>query len=108
MTPDDMTQGGRAQKVYVILHETVAASLAKDFGSVGSLGVLAYVNHTYCGGALIYDIVAVTMFVGWMLSKVMQRNGVFHSITFAELREWARRETDMQLDLASRAGGGKR
>ena len=83
----------KQEKVYVILHETIAASLVKDFGSVGSLAGLAYVNYTYCGGVAIYDIVAVTMFVAWTLSKALKGSGVYMSLTFDELREWARRET---------------
>lgn len=83
----------KQEKVYVILHETIAASLIKDFGSIGSLAGLAYVNHTYCGGAVVYDVVAAILFFGWTFSKVLKKSGVYMSLTFDELREWARRET---------------
>jgi hypothetical protein len=67
--------------------------LIKDFGSIGSLAGLAYVNYTYCGGAIVYDVVAAILFFGWMFSKALRGSGVYMSLTFDELREWARRET---------------
>jgi hypothetical protein len=83
----------KPQKIYVFVNETVLASWAKDAGSLGTLAFLAWVNHTFCGGSLVYDILAVIMFVFWMMSKAVRSAGVFPTLTYDELRSWAQRET---------------
>jgi len=84
---------GPPQKVYVFVNESVLASWAKDFGSCGSLALIAWVNHTYCGGSLVYDILAVIMFVFWLTSGAIRHAAGFPTLTYDQLRAWAQRET---------------
>ena len=74
---------------YIILHESVASSWLKDFGSLGSLALLLYVNHEYADGWWVINAIGVWALFNYMVGHAMVLRGGAHRFTKRELHAWA-------------------
>ena len=82
---------------FIILHETVISSWLKDAGTFGSIGLLAWFNHTHLGGTWVLDVLAVVFVCGMMVRAFSSRVA---TVTENELVYWA-------LERAVDKGRGK-
>lgn len=75
---------------YIILHESWWASWLKDFGSLGSLAGLIYVNHAYGNGSGFVDgLGAFMLFLFLMCRATLLASDRAKQFTVEELRHWA-------------------
>lgn len=77
------------EKVFIILHETVLQSWLKDFGSLGSLALLIFVNHRFGSGSTTIDIFGLFLLVLWFMKTGRRETDNPREMTRDELREWA-------------------
>jgi len=87
-----MEPEGAAATVYVVLHESVLASWAKDVVSVASLLALGYANHAWLGGSAVLDVMACVALASVGFASITGRRRVLKS----ELVAWAKREAGEQ------------
>lgn len=73
----------------IVNDETVLASWLRDFGSLGSLAALIYVNHIYGAGNGWVDTLGVALVVAWLGLGLSKRKGAIVEITSEELRDLA-------------------
>jgi len=78
-----------AETKYITLHETVLSSWLKDFGSLGSLAGLIYVNHTYGAGNGAVDAVGAVLLLGFIISRAIYSSKTAIRFTREEFRQWA-------------------
>lgn len=74
---------------YVLIHESILTSWAKDIVSLGTMAGLIYVNHQYGAGAWWIDALGVLSLLGYGIRhsrNMMNRHPV---LTRQQLREWA-------------------
>ncbi len=74
---------------YIILHESWLASWLKDFGSLGSLAGLIYVNHAYGVGNWFVDAVGALMLFAFLMVRAHIAKGHAYRFTKDDLRQWA-------------------
>ena len=79
----------KPETVYMVLHESVLVSWAKDVVSVATLLGLAYANHIWIGGSVALDVLAC-LGVGSM--GFAQIGGGHRRILRRDLVTWAQRE----------------
>jgi len=79
---------------YIIVHESWLASWLKDFGSLGSLAALIYVNHVYGAGNGFVDAVGAMLLLVYLIGWAGKKSGFTPAFTKDELRRWVLSETE--------------
>jgi hypothetical protein len=79
---------------YIIVHESWLASWLKDFGSLGSLAALIYVNHVYGAGNGVVDAVGAMLLLAYLVAWVGKTKEITPAFTKEELRRWVLSETE--------------
>lgn len=74
---------------FIVVEESAAASMAKDFGMVGSIAMLVAANNTYLGGSWPVDLFAIFCVATAFISRAAPRVHKRH-MTFGELGVWVR------------------
>lgn len=87
---------------YVIMHESVKASIIKDFAAVGWLGFAVAANHLLGGGSDWVDLYVVFLAALYLFSRIGSEK-VTH-MTFSELAE----RVDRQRGKPAAANGNER
>lgn len=81
----------------IILHESVLHSWFKDFGSLGSLAGLIYVNHQYGAGNWLVDAIGGVLLFSFLLVRGSAAVTKTYRFTREDLRRWALNEGSSSL-----------